>query len=57
MAAPIFMESRLPKSTTIPGVTPLIFAMAEPESFPSLVRTTAPAPVTVQVAENGLWLP
>ena len=50
MAAPIFMESLIPKSTIFPVVIPVIFAI--PISFP---RTKAALPVTVQVADFGLW--
>ena len=38
MAAPIFMESRLPKSTIFPGVMPVIFAIPLPPPFASTIK-------------------
>ena len=54
MAAPMFMESLVPMSTMRPVVIPVILASP---SFRSPARATHPAPVTVQVADMGRWLP
>ena len=59
MAAPIFWESFTPRSTIRPGVAPEICAITDSflkAAFPA-ATTTAPHPVTVHVAEGGLWFP
>lgn len=66
MQPPIFMESRKPKSTTVPVVSAVTatqpFSCRRGEAFSVFSgtgglfpRTQAPLPVTVQVAESGRW--
>ena len=54
-AAPMFMESLKSMSTIFPVVIPATRASGLPP--PPFPRTTAPQPVTVHVAESGLWFP